>query len=334
MSEVAVATPSAAPLFLTDADVRSVFEWRSAIEALRRAYSAPANAAMFPPRGMARADGLWLRTLSGVNPDGSLMGAKLIAASIRNRRASYLIPLFDQQTVELVALIDAASITGFRTAATSALAADALASPGAIEVAVIGSGFEARMHLRALAATRTIARARVFSPNPENRSRFAAELAELGFPIEPVAQGAAAAAGADVVICAARSRNETPTLYGEWLEEHATVISVGSTLPEQREVDTSVVARAQTLVADVVEEVAHETGDMLAARQAGIPFEPRLRSLSDALGRAFTPEDGLRLYKSVGSALQDLVIAGLCVARARELSRGTELPVSIAPVLK
>jgi ornithine cyclodeaminase/alanine dehydrogenase len=42
----------------------------------------------------------------------------------------------------------------------------------------------------------------------------------------------------------------------------------------------------------------------------------------------------LRLYKSVGAALQDLVIAGMCVARARQASRGTPLPVSIAPVLK
>ena len=333
MSEASVA-PAAMPLFLTDADVRAVFDWRSAIDALRQAYAAPANAAMFPPRTMARGEGLWLRTLSGVSPDGGLMGAKLIAASIRNRRASYLIPLFDQQTVELLALVDAASITGFRTAATSALAADALALAGALDVAVIGSGFEAKMHLRALAAIRDIARARVFSPNPESRARFVTELADLGIPIAPAASGPAAADGAGVVICAARARGEMPTLYGDWIGRDATVVSIGSTLPEQREVDTSVIARADVIVADMVDEVAHDTGDMLAAHQAGIAFAPRLRSLSELLQQASAPATGLRLYKSVGAALQDLVIAGMCVARARKAGRGTALPVSIAPVLK
>jgi alanine dehydrogenase len=336
MSEAAVA-PGVMPLFLTDADVRAVFDWRSAIEALRRAYTAPADAAMFPPRSMARGEGLWLRTLSGVCPDGGLMGAKLIAASIRNRRASYLIPLFDQQSVELVALVDAASITGFRTAATSALAADALAPAQALSVAVIGSGFEARMHLRALAAIRDIKTVRVFSPNPLSRSRFIDEMADLGLSIASAESAPAAVAGADLVICAARSRDETPTLHGEWIAEGAVVVSIGSTLPEQREVDVSVVARAGLIAADMVEEVAHDSGDMLAARRAGIAFESRLVSLSEVLSRprgVAAPAGGLRLYKSVGAALQDLVIAGMCVARARQASRGTPLPVSIAPVLK
>jgi alanine dehydrogenase len=200
---------------------------------------------------------------------------------------------------------------------------------------VIGSGFEARMHLRALAAIRDIARARVFSPNPTSRARFVAELADLGVPIESVASGPAAAAGANVVICAARSRDERPTLQGDWIGEDATVVSIGSTLPEQREVDTSVIARAELIVADMVDEVAHDTGDMLAARQAGVEFTPRLRSLSELLGQPSGARPaGLRLYKSVGAALQDLVIAGMCLARARKAMRGTELSVSIAPVLK
>jgi ornithine cyclodeaminase/alanine dehydrogenase len=321
------------PLFLTDADVRAVFDWPHAIAELRRAYAAPNKAEMFPPRTMARGDGLWLRTLSGVNPYDGLMGAKLIAASLRNRRASYLIPLFDQQTVELVALLDGASITGFRTAATSALAADLLAPARPLAVGVIGSGFEA-MHLRALSCVRQIAAARVFSPNPASRERFVAALADIGVPIAASADGRAAVSGANLVICAARSRDETPTLMGDWLDDGATVISIGSTLPEQREIDASVVARSGVIVADMVDEVANDTGDMLAARRAGIDFEASLVSLAAAIADpARIPQSaGLRLYKSVGAALQDLTIAGMCVTRARKVALGTELPVSIAPL--
>jgi ornithine cyclodeaminase/alanine dehydrogenase len=324
------------PLLLTDAEVRALFDWHIAIDELRRAYAAPNKAAMFPPRSIARGEGLWLRTLSGVNPYDGLMGAKLIAASIRNHRASYLISLFDQQTVELVALVDGASITGFRTAATSALAADALAPTRPLAVGVVGSGFEAQMHLRALSNVREIKAARVFSPNPASRERFVEKLADVGVPITPAESGQAAVAGADLIICAARSRNETPTLMGEWIEGDAAVISIGSTLPEQREIDASVVARASVIVADMVDEVADDTGDMLAARQAGIDFEARLVSLADAIAdpNRIPTGSGLRLYKSVGAALQDLTIAGMCVARARKASVGTELPVSIAPVVK
>lgn len=323
-------------LFLTDKDIQAAFDWRSAVAELRRAYGVPHKAAMFPPRTMARGEGLWLRTLSCVNPHDELMGAKLIAAAVRSRRASYLISLFDQQTAELVALVDGASITGFRTAATSALAADTMAPTHPLAIGIIGSGFEARMHLHAISTVRKISAVRVFSPNPANRERFVREFADTGVPIASVEKASLAVADADLIICAARSRDETPTLMGDWLSDAATVISIGSTLPEQREIDASVIAWADLIVADAVEEVSSDTGDMLAARRAGIDFETRLISLADII---FEPNriqgcKPRRLYKSVGAALQDLTIAAMCVARAREISLGVELPVSIKPIVK
>jgi ornithine cyclodeaminase/alanine dehydrogenase len=133
--------------FLTDADVKALLRWPDLVDAIRTAYATPIGPAAIPPRAMARADGTWLRTLSGA-PDGSrYMGAKLIAASPRNGRASYLIPLFDRETTELVALIDGNRVTATRTAATSAVAVDLLAPPRPLRVAVIGSGLEARHHV-------------------------------------------------------------------------------------------------------------------------------------------------------------------------------------------
>jgi alanine dehydrogenase len=323
-------------LFLTDADVRSAFDWADAIAALRSAYAAPPDEARFPPRTMARGDGLWLRTLSGVPGDGGPMGAKLIAASLRNRRASYLIPLFDQETVELTALLDGHSITGFRTAATSALAADLLAPAAPLRVAVIGSGFEAQNHVRALAAIRTLSSVTVFSPNPASRTRFTQELADLGMPLGTAESAEEAVDGADLVICAARSRDEQPTL--RQVPAGATVVSIGSTLPEQRELATEVIARAQVIVADMVDEVIHDTGDMIAAEKAGVDFAGNVVSLAGivsgrANGRPADP-DAIVLYKSVGSATQDLAVAAMCVRRAAELSLGTKLPVTISPVSK
>jgi alanine dehydrogenase len=323
--------------FLTDTDIRAVFDWRGAIEALRAAYSVPDDAARFPGRTMARGDFGWLRTLSGVPANTGLMGAKLIAASLTGRRAAYLIPLFDQRTAELVALLDGNSVTGFRTAATSALAADVLALDGSLRVAVIGSGFEAQHHVRALSAVRECTTVTVFSPNPANRAKFVDSLADLKTLVRAVRSAREAVQGADLVLCAARSRDETPALRGAWLAPGMTVVSIGSTLPEQRELDTEAIGRADVIVADAVDEVARDTGDMLAADRAGVAFAGKIASLASVIsgrvpGRS-APE-AIVLYKSVGAAIQDLAVAVMCARRAAERQVGTPLTVTAMPVSK
>lgn len=324
-------------LILTDADVRAAFDWSAAIAALRDAYAVEVSDAQFPPRSMARGDGLWLRTLSGVMPGQKYLGAKMVAASPRNTCASYLVPLFDGATMALDALMDAASITGLRTAATSALAARQLLLAAEPRVAVIGSGFEAYTHLEALAQSGPIGAVEVFSPRETSRAAFCAAMAGKGIAVTQAESAEAAVANADLVICAARSRDESPTLRGAWLRPGMTVVSIGSTLPEQRELDPEAIARADLIVADMVEEVAHDTGDMIAATAAGVAFADKLASLSAVVsgtrpGR--TSPDQIMLYKSVGAALQDLTVAAMCVERARDLGIGTEIPAPIQPVDK
>lgn len=333
-----MASLEAPTLFLGSAEVAAAFDWAAAVIALRAAYAGPVDDAMFPPRSMARRRGLWLRTLTGIAPDGGLMGAKMIAANIRNRRASYLIPMFDQETVELRALIDGAAITGFRTAATTALAVDALAQPGPVRVGLLGSGFEARNHLRALAAVRAIASVQVFSPNPASRAAFAGALADLNLPITGC-DSARALVGSepDILLCAARSRDETPLFDGNWLRPGVVVASIGSTLPEQRELDARTLERAALIVADMPDEVEDDTGDMIAARAAGLDLSGRIVALSDLIGGRHPgrgdPEQIL-VYKSVGGAIQDLAVAAMCFQRAMALGLGQVLACTIHPVMK
>jgi ornithine cyclodeaminase/alanine dehydrogenase len=324
-------------LLLGDADIRAVLEWRPAVEALRAAYAEVADETRYPGRLVARGDGTFLRVLPGVPDGGGLMGTKIIAAAPRAGRVSYLIALFDQATAELVALLDGNSITGYRTAATSALAAGLLAVPGPLAVGVLGSGFEAVKHLRAIAAIRDVASARVYSPRAASRERFAGEVAHLGVPVEPVTSPAAAVAGATLVICAARSHDESPILLGRWLEPGMTVVSIGSTVPEQREVDPETIARAEVIVADVVDEVVRDTGDLIAARVAGTDVCDRVGSLAGLVSGAIagrTDDRQVVLYKSVGSAVQDLAVAAMCVRAALDGGLGTRAPIPVEVVLK
>lgn len=326
------------PIFLSDADLGGLLDWRAAVQALALAYAAPMADAMVPPRSMARGDGLWLRGLSAISPSGRHMGSKLIAASMKARQASYLVSLFDQQSTALAALIDGNRITGVRTAATAALFIERAAPRRPLRVAMLGSGFEARSQLAALAAMRDIAQVNVFSPTPASRERFAQDLrASAGLPVRAAVSAQLAVQDSDVVICAARSRDESPVLRGEWLEPGMTVTSIGSTLPEQREVDTCVIERAALIVADMRAEVAHDTGDMLAATAAGVDFEPKLVALADVIGgrqalRARAAD--IVVYKSVGSALQDIVIAEMFLDLALRQRVGRRLDMQIAPIAK
>ncbi len=177
----------------------------------------------------------------------------------------------------------------------------------------------------------------MFSPTPASRERFASDFRHLlGLEVIAADTPQQAIEGADVIVCAARSRDESPVLRGEWLRPGATVVSIGSTLPEQREVDVDVIRQAGLIVADMVDEVSHDTGDLIAAAREGLVFSDKLHSLADLIGGRLPARspDEIAVYKSVGSALQDVVTAEMLLKRARDRGLGTLLPVSIVPVMK
>jgi ornithine cyclodeaminase/alanine dehydrogenase-like protein (mu-crystallin family) len=137
--------------------------------------------------------------------------------------------------------------------------------------------------------------------------------------------------GASLIVSAARSRDETPVLDADWLEPEATVISIGSTLPEQREVDVNTIARAGLVVADLVDEVCEDTGDFIAARRAGVEVGDRMCPLSDLVSARRTRVPGaIALYKSVGSGLQDIATAELAFLEARKRGLAVPLPMQLS----
>jgi ornithine cyclodeaminase/alanine dehydrogenase len=300
---------------------------------MQAAYSKPIPPQSTPARSVAAVGKTWLRTLSAVPVGGRYYGAKVMGAAMGSAKSGveYVIVLFDRETSCIAGLVDGALVTGFRTAATSAAALDRLASQSPACLAVLGSGLEASMHVRAIASVRELTEVVVFSPTPEKRAAFAeAVTRDLGVPARGAASGREAVDGAGLVLCAARSRGELPILYGDWLKPEATIVSIGSTVPSQREIDASVVARSDIIVCDMLEEVLEETGDMLAARKAGIALHDKSFSMADLMSGKL--EDQLRgartrMFKSVGGGLQDIVVAELILTRALEKGLATRLPI-------
>ncbi len=317
-------------LYLSQADTRALLNWPEVIACLARAYERTDDPRAAPPKVVARSDGMWLRALTAISGTGAAMGVKIIAKG-RPRGADHVIALWDTETAQLMCLLDGKHVTAMRTAGTSAVAVDRIAPQGGMRIAVLGSGHEASTHVSAIATVRAIRSLAVYSPTQVNRESFAKKYAgELKVDCRAADSARAAVEGADLVIAAARSHDETPILQGAWLKPGMMVVSIGSTVPEQREVDPEVAGRADVIVADVPEEVAHETGDMIAARKAGVAFEHKLVALGDVVrgSRAVRQaRDNIVMFKSVGSGLQDIAVSEMCHAKARTAGVGVLLPV-------
>jgi alanine dehydrogenase len=222
----------------------------------------------------------------------------------------YVVSLYRLADGELVALLDGQLITDMRTGAASGVAARRVAVEGAVTVGVIGSGNQARTQLESLATVYDIRSVAVYSPTPENRERFAREMArKLGVTITAVAEVEKAVRGCNVVIAASSARSSVPILRGEWLEGCRLLCAVGNTRKQFAEVDVECFSRAGMVVVDSAHAL-HEAGDLCAAVAAGALPESKWTTLADVVsGKTGLPKDGMITFKSVGTALQDLALA-------------------------
>jgi ornithine cyclodeaminase/alanine dehydrogenase-like protein (mu-crystallin family) len=247
------------------------------------------------------------------------MGAKVFGIGPK-RMVNYAIVLVEQDSGLIAAIVDGAAITALRTAATSALAIDKLTKNGPIRLGILGSGVEARAHVAAAAQVRPLSRVTVYSPTEARRQSFAESMGQkLSVECVAVKSALEAADGVDVLIAAARSCDESPILTGDMLRPDMLSVSIGSTLPEQREVAVSAIYACDLIICDAVEEVLNETGDMLAVADAGLDVRARVVSLNALMSQQCDERVAAArqiMFKSVGSALQDVTIAELAYEKA------------------
>jgi len=206
--------------------------------------------------------------------------------------------LMDPATGQPLAVMDGTWITALRTAAVSAVAADALSPPGPKIVAMLGSGALARSHAIALRAVRPVSELRIWSRNPANVARCAAEAGGVA-----CASAEEAVRGADIV-CTVTNASE-PVLCGAWLKAGALVAAVGAPRPNWRELDDA--AMANNLVVDSRESAEHESGDViLSGAKAGLEIGEILGGTKPA------PRAGATVvFKSLGQAVEDACAARL-----------------------
>lgn len=235
--------------------------------------------------------------------------------------------LYSGETGQLLAVMNASAITAIRTAAVSGLATRLLAREGAGELAIVGSGVQARSHLLAMAAVRPIHRCRVASRDEVSARRMTLEYrSRVSFPIESVTSVEEAVRGADVIVTATNSKE--PVLRREWIAPGAHINLVGSSIATAREADSATMA-AGSLFVDRRESTVNESGDYLFALREGAigPDHIRAEIGEILIGRhsGRTAPKEITIFKSLGLAIEDLAAATYLHRKAEETGAGVRV---------
>jgi len=217
---------------------------------------------------------------------------------------------------EPLAAIDGRVFTLWRTAASSALAARFLARENAENLLMVGAGALAPYLVRAHASVRPIRNIAIWNRTRERAAALAAELRSQGFDSKAEDDLEAAMRAADIVSCATLS--PTPLLRGSWLRPGMHIDLVGGFKPTMREADDETLKRARLYV-DTRAGALKEAGDIIDPLRRKVIREQDIRGdLFDLCrGRVKGREsaDEITLFKSVGTAIEDLATAILIWSR-------------------
>ncbi len=310
---------------VTATDIETVLDDTSLIEALREAFrgecTAPLRHRHSVPTGDGGAGVMLLKPAWRPGGPFAVKVVNIFPDNVRLGLPSVLgaVMLFDGDSGATLAAIDGRVLTVRRTAAASALAADYLAREDAARLLVVGTSQLAPALARAHAAVRPIETVEVWGRNYDKAVALARSLSSDGMSATPVTALDDAVARADIVTCATLASDSL--IRGEWLRPGAHVDLVGSFMPDMREADDLAMQRARIYV-DTREGALAEAGELVQAIASGaiapgdVVGELSELCRGEVVGRS--SDDEVTLFKSVGTALEDLAAAELVFARVRE----------------
>lgn len=244
-----------------------------------------------------------------------------------------IVLLIDPETGQPLAIMDGTYLTALRTGAVSGAAADLLARPDSRVLAAIGAGAQGVTQIAAICAVRPIERVIAVDVSEgaleRLRETLAREWPQITAAIETTTDAAVAVREADIICTATTSR--TPVFSDEDVRPGTHVSGVGAYTPEMQELPAATIARA-TVVVDATEAALAEAGDLIIPLQEGLVdrghFSRELGMVVSGSAPGRTTPDEITLFKSVGNAVQDVVVAKRAVDQARSRGIGAEIDLA------
>jgi ornithine cyclodeaminase/alanine dehydrogenase-like protein (mu-crystallin family) len=308
------------PLYLTESDVDALVEPATAVAAIEASFlrMAAGEVEIAPRRRLPLPEGA-LADMVASDPGVGLAGGKLYAATPNG--VTFVVCLFDAESSELVAVLEADRLGQLRTGAASGVAARHLGRRGARRLGVIGCGHQAETQVACIrAAVPGIERVVAYCRTQERLAAFCDRTgAEPG-------ESHRDAAASEIVVTITTSRD--PVLRGEWLAPGTLVAAAGANVVSRRELDNAVLARAQFVCCDWLEQAKLESGDLVEPVAAGVLDWLEVHELHEVVSGAVVgrqSDDDIVVFKSNGLAAWDVALGAEAVRLARERGVGTEL---------
>ena len=264
------------------------------------------------------------------SPDLGQIGLKAVTVSPANVTRGLpfihaLVVVTDAETGAPLAVMDGEHITALRTGAGSGLATDLLARPGASVVAIYGAGVQARTQLEAVCEVRDINDVLIFGRSRANAESFAEEAMSRYNVNTTVADRPEALLEADIICTATTSL--TPVFGPQYVKLGCHINGVGSYRPDMTEIPAETVAGSKVIV-DQRKACLAEAGDLLVPLKAGLinkhHIVAELGEIANGSKAGRTNATEITFFKSVGNAVQDLVVASHLTRVACEQGLGEE----------
>ncbi len=308
------------------ADLRRLVPIADAVELMKQVFAQHSRGETISPvrLGVELPDGagvsLFMPAWVGASDDTpASLGAKIVSVfgnnpSLGLPTITAVVFVLDPATGMPQGLIEGASVTALRTGAVSGAATDLLARKDASVLTVFGAGAQGVTQAAAVCAVRDIQEIRVIDPVPAARESFADRM-KIWMENPPAVNLSLDSAqdalrGADVVCTATTST--TAVFEDSWLEDGTHINGVGAFTPAMQEVPDETVARARIIV-DAVEAIMHEAGDIVQPIERGVistdKIKVELGHLVDGSGEGRQNDSEITFFKSVGNAIQDMVVA-------------------------
>jgi ornithine cyclodeaminase/alanine dehydrogenase-like protein (mu-crystallin family) len=316
-------------LLLTEADVRSLLSMQVALEVVEDSLRQQGNGELIlnPRRRIKMPDNALLHYMAAADPVQGYIGMKIY--TVAHGTARFVVPLFRSTTGEMAALIEADALGQLRTGAASGVATKYLANASASSACIIGTGYQARTQLEAVATVRSLKRVRAFGRDPERRAKFCREMSEkIGVTVEPATFSEEAVNGSEIIITATSATKVV--LEGAWVAPGMHINAMGANWPQKRELDSAAVGRADKIVVDSVEQSKMEAGDLVQAFGEDSSRWNAVQELSEIVAgkqQGRTSAGQVTLFKSNGIATWDLAAAVRVYEMAVAQGIGKSIPL-------
>jgi alanine dehydrogenase len=316
-------------LLLTESDVRSLLTMPIALEVVEESLREQGNGqlVLHSRQRIKLPDNALLNYMAAGDPIRGFIGMKLY--TVVRGVARFVVPLFRSTSGDLAALIEADALGQLRTGAATGVATKYLANANARTAGIIGTGYQARTQLEAVAGVRRLDRVRAFGRDPERREKFCREMSErIGVHVEAATSGEAAVKGAEIVITATSATKVV--LEAAQIAPGMHINAMGANYAQKRELDAAAVARANKIVVDSVEQSKMEAGDLIQAFGEDASQWNAVQELGQIVaGKApgRTGADQVTLFKSNGIATWDLAAAVRVYEMAVAQGMGRPIPL-------